>query len=60
MRQLDDADIALVLDFIDRQWVDWDSVPSAEDVAALRARVADEPLLEGREALERLLEEVAP
>lgn len=60
MRNLDDAEIALVLDHIDRQWADWESVPSAEDIAALRARVADEPLLEGREALERLLEEVAP
>ena len=60
MRQLDDADIALTLDFIDRQWADWDRVPSAEDIAALRARVADEPLLEGREALERLLDEVTP
>lgn len=60
MRQLDDTEITLVLDHIDRQWADWQSVPSAEEIAALRASVADEALLEGREALERLLEEVAP
>lgn len=56
MRQLDDADIALILDHIDRQWADWGQVPQAEEIADLRARIADEALLEGREALERLLE----
>ena len=60
MRQLDDAEIKLILDYIDQQWADWESVPLTEDIAALRVRVADEPLLEGREPLERLLDEVAP
>jgi len=60
MRQLDDADIRFVLEYIDGQWADWESVPSVEEIASLRARVAGEPLLEGREPLERLLEEVAP
>jgi len=60
MRQLDDSEIKLILDYIDQQWADWESIPATEEIAALRARVADEPVLEGREALERLLDEVAP
>lgn len=60
MRQLDDSEITLILDYIDQQWADWERVPSTEETATLRARVTDEPLLEGREALERLLDEVAP
>ncbi|HMB37611.1 MAG TPA: cytochrome c [Wenzhouxiangellaceae bacterium] len=60
MRQLNDTEIKLILDYIDRQWADWARVPATEDIVALRARIADEPLLESREALERLLDEVAP
>jgi len=60
MRQLDDAEIALILGHIEQQWADWPQVPTAEEVAELRARVADVPLLEGRDALERVLDEVAP
>lgn len=60
MRQLDDEEIELILEHIDRQWADWESVPSAEEIAALRTRIAEQDLLESREALERLLDEVAP
>lgn len=60
MRQLDDEEIGLVLEHIDRQWADWESVPSTEEIAALRTRIAEQDLLESREALERLLDEVAP
>lgn len=60
MRQLDDEEIRLILEYIDQQWADWETVPSTEEIASLRSRVADQPLLEGREALERVLEEVAP
>jgi len=55
MRQLDDAEIKQILDHIDRQWADWSQVPRVEDIATLRARTDEEPLLEGREPLERLL-----
>jgi len=56
MRQLEDAEIKLILDHIDRQWADWSRVPQVEEIAELRAAVADEVLLEGREALERVLD----
>ena len=64
MRQLDDTDIQLILGYIDQQWADWARVPQAEEITELRARVANEPLLESREALEsllaRALDEAAP
>lgn len=59
MRHLDDEEIKLILDYIDQQWADWTRVPEAEEIAVLRARVADEPLLEGREELEQLLDRLA-
>src|SRR6056297_1674942 len=56
MRHLEDAEIKLILDHIDGQWADWPRVPEIEEIAELRARIADEVLLEGREALERVLD----
>lgn len=60
MRQVKDDEMTAILGFIGGQWAQWDRVPDAAAVAALRQRVADEELLEGRDALERALERISP
>ena len=56
MRHIDDAELAALLGFIGNQWGQWDRTPDAGQIAALRELVAGEELIEGRAALERLLE----
>ncbi|MFO7762589.1 MAG: cytochrome c [Wenzhouxiangellaceae bacterium] len=60
MRQVDDEELAALLGFIAGQWAQWDGTPDAGQLAALRERIADEDLLEGRADLERLLERIEP
>ncbi|MBS3742797.1 MAG: cytochrome c [Wenzhouxiangellaceae bacterium] len=60
MRQVNDEELAAVLGFIADRWAQWDGTPDAGRLAALRARIADEELLEGKADLERLLQRIEP
>lgn len=60
MRQLEDSEIGLILEFIDQQWADWETIPQIADIASLREQAASEALLEGRQALDRLLGDLDP
>ncbi|HSH28130.1 MAG TPA: cytochrome c, partial [Wenzhouxiangella sp.] len=58
MRHIDDQGVAAIVRHINRQWSqevpDW----TAEDVAALRARLAGRRTPEGREGIERIVREL--
>lgn len=60
LRQLPDADVAGILGYIDQRWAGWDEVPGPARIAELRGFAERHAMLEGREDLERLLEELQP
>ncbi len=60
MRQVSNAEMTAVLGFINQQWAEWEDVPNTDAVAQLREFAAGEELLEGRAALEGMLERLAP
>ncbi|MDT8438519.1 MAG: cytochrome c [Wenzhouxiangellaceae bacterium] len=55
MAHLSDAEIAAIVEHVG-QWADWTAPPDAERVAQLRAAVDGHGVLQGRAALEALLE----
>lgn len=58
MRQLPDADVATILDYINQRWAGWDEVPGPAQIAELRSFTDQRAILEGRDDLEQLLEEL--
>lgn len=56
MQHLDDATVADVVVYIRQRWGEPVPAWSAEDVAGLRARLAGERAIEGRDGLDQLLE----
>lgn len=58
LKHIDDADIAAIVGFVQRRWSDGDANWSAADVAALRESLSGRGVLEGRDDLDRLVEEM--
>lgn len=55
---IDDERLAAIIRYSQSQWADAVSDWTADDVAALRARLADRRPLEGRQAVNQLLEDL--
>jgi mono/diheme cytochrome c family protein len=60
MRQLSDAELAAILEFVGARWADWGEPLGPDRVAELRAFSEGRDMLEGRAGLDAALEALSP
>ncbi len=60
MRQIEDAELAALLGFMDAQWAQWEETLDSDRISALRELAAARSSFEGKADLERTLQRAEP